>query len=59
MMTAVLSERDKVTASKTEEAVERQQLIQECCKHVTYRCYQDGEAICNYGDIGEEYYIVI
>ena len=39
--------------------IEKTQLLYECCKELKYRFYKEGEAVCNYGDIGEEFYIII
>jgi len=34
-------------------------LLYECVKELKYKCYEQGEAICRYGDIGEEFFIIL
>ena len=34
-------------------------IVYQCCKELKYRCYQEGEAICEYGEEGREFYVII
>jgi len=34
-------------------------LIQECCKQFKYKSFQAGEKIIKYGDLGDEFFIIM
>jgi CRP-like cAMP-binding protein len=35
------------------------EIIHQCCKELKYRKYQKGEAICRYGEEGDEFYVIL
>lgn len=34
-------------------------MLYDCVKELKYRCFEEGETICRYGEIGEEFFIIL
>ena len=45
--------------TKATSTTDKQQLINESCKQLKYRNYKEGEEIIRFGDVGDEFFIIM